>query len=153
MLFRRTNMEVELEEEDDWTMVLTIARTQLSLTAAAIQLLVADNEEKIDHRLLPRKKRAKFNHDEALYCIKRDYLGPVPLFKDKQFDIFFRISRSRFQRLMEDVGASGHPFYMPSVNPNGRAVASLEARLLLPLKTLAYGVAPHCFSDYFYENV
>jgi hypothetical protein len=30
-----------------------------------------------------------------------------------------------------------------------RVAASLDAKILLPLKTLAYGVAPHCFGDFF----
>jgi hypothetical protein len=54
---------------------------------------------------------------------------------------------------MEDVGNSGVKFYRGSTDAFGRETASLEARLLLPLKTLAYGVPPHCFCDYFQMSV
>jgi hypothetical protein len=75
-------------------------------------------------------------------------LGADPLF-GKEFDLMFRISRQHFQKLLEDVGNSGAKFYLEKRDAMNREVASMEARLLLPLKTLAYGVAHHCFCDYF----
>ena len=83
----------------------------------------------------------------ALHC-----LGPQPLFNDRQFDVMFRISRSRFQRLMEDVAATGKPFYLKTRDLFNRKGSSIEAKLLLPLKTLAYGVPPHTFRDYFQQS-
>ena len=51
---------------------------------------------------------------------------------------------------MTDVGATGDPFYIHHpVDAFGRVGASMEARLLLPLKSLAYGVPTHTFRDYF----
>eukprot|EP00934_Nitzschia_sp_Nitz4_P000358 Nitzschia sp. Nitz4//scaffold549_size3348//1663//3261//NITZ4_009270-RA/size3348-processed-gene-0.5-mRNA-1//-1//CDS//3329554287//358//frame0 len=93
-----------------------------------------------------RSKRRCFDHKGTLASVQRDYLGPEPLFPDKQFKVFFRVSRLRFEVIMQDVvNRSQNPYY----NPKKFLGASLEARLLLPLKTLAYGVAPHVFSDYF----
>jgi len=46
---------------------------------------------------------------------------------------------------MEDIGGSGLPFYSNIRND----CCSLEAKLLLPLKTLAYGVDTNTFRDYF----
>jgi hypothetical protein len=56
---------------------------------------------KTDQRTLSRSQRRKFNHDDALYFIKRDYLGKreeqtTPLF-GAEFMWMFRVSRSRFQ--------------------------------------------------------
>ena len=79
----------------------------------------------------------------------KDYLGPGPLFDGREFDVSFRISRRRFQRLLEDFGNSGIDFYSGNPDCFGYKGASLEARLLLPLKCMAYGVPPHCFRDYF----
>ena len=98
-----------------------------------------------DHRLNPRKKRRKFDHYGAQCCILRDYLGPKPLFNGREFEMMFRVSKSRFQAIYDDIRKTGNKFFFP---PNGRG-ASTEARLLLPLKTLAYGVPPHTFTDYF----
>jgi hypothetical protein len=50
---------------------------------------------------------------------------------------------------MEDVMASGNPFYVNNGNHNHQLGASIKAKLLLPLKCLAYGVPSHCFMDYF----
>ena len=50
---------------------------------------------------------------------------------------------------MEDIGASGNKFYLSTVSASGKQGASFEARLLIALKTLAYGVPPHTFTDYF----
>jgi hypothetical protein len=61
----------------------------------------------------------------------------------------FRLSRQRFQLMMEDVMAKGVKFYNISTNRHGNPASSLQARLLLPIKTLAYGVPPHAFADYF----
>ena len=55
--------------------------------------------------------------------------------------------------ILEDLGRlseTSHPFFQSfRVDKFGRVGASVEAKVLLPLKSLAYGVAPHCFADYF----
>lgn len=98
-----------------------------------------------DHRLLPRKKRRKFDHYGALSNILREYLGPEPLFDDSGFQSMFRVSKTRFQAIMDDIGRGDFPFFK---NKSG-AGATMESRLLLPLKTLCFGVPPHTFIDYF----
>jgi hypothetical protein len=107
-----------------------------------------------DFRHLPRQPKAMFRHEEALFCIGRDYFGipgdlTTPIFKDRSFEMMFRVSRSRVQRIFEDVMHAGHPFYASQVDATGKKGASLEAKVLLPLKAFTYGVAPHAFSDYF----
>ena len=107
-----------------------------------------------DHRHLPRQQKAVFRHHEALICIKRDYFGipgdlGTPIFKDQTFQMMFRLSRSRVQRLFEDIMTTNHPFYANSMDAYGKKGASLESKVLLPLKTFAYGVPPHTFTDYF----
>ena len=79
----------------------------------------------------------------------RDYLGANAIFNGSSFIMMFRISRTRFQRMMEDTAALEKPFYSETTSCNCLQVASFEARLLLPLKCLAYGVPPHTFMDYF----
>jgi hypothetical protein len=64
------------------------------------------------------------------------------------FQLVFRLSRGRFQVHMEDVMASNIIFFK-SIVKDGLDKCSLAARLLLPLKTMAYGVPPHTFFDYF----
>ena len=100
----------------------------------------------IDHRLLPREEKTVYDHERALYCINSDYLNRV---KDNQFQVMFRISRTRFQRLRNDIGRSGDPFFTRGTDGTGSLGASMEAKLLLPLKSMAYGVPSHTFRDYF----
>ena len=125
---------------------------QFMMTAATAAALLAESsssddeeEEQTDHRTLPREKRARFDHGRALESIKTDYLNLDSTFIGSQFKLFFRISRRRFQAILEDVGNANKAFYQPSIKKG----PSVEARLLLPLKVLAYGVAPHAFVDYF----
>jgi hypothetical protein len=107
---------------------------------------------KTEHRTLPRSKRRVFRHGEAMSGIQRDYLGKkedptTPLF-GAEFGWMFRVSKGRFQVLMEDIMGSQHSFFKPSLQ-DGHERYSVEARLLLPLKTFAYGVPSHTFIDYF----
>ena len=134
-------------EEDYWDDILQSVVATNSVIASTMDD-DDDDRTKIDHRILPREPRKQYKHSEAHHCIYRDYLGPEPLFGD-QFAVMFRLSSSRFQRMMEDIAATGNSFFLAQANPNGEEVASFEARLLLPLKCLAYGVPPHCFCDYF----
>jgi hypothetical protein len=88
-----------------------------------------------------------FRHDEALACIERDYLGDDPLL-GAEFQLMFRLSRGRFQLLTKNVMASNISF-VKSTSSDGLRQSILGACLLLPLKTLAHGVPPHIFIDYF----
>eukprot|EP00980_Cylindrotheca_fusiformis_P006445 scaffold1376_cov125-Cylindrotheca_fusiformis.AAC.11 len=128
-----------------------VAQMLLSNTGMMFQLVFADNNllANIDHRMFARKPRKKYNHDRALRCIQEDYLCDVPRFDGREFDIMFRVSKRRFQRMMEDIMQNGDPFYKEGFDAFGAKGSSVEAKLLLPLKTMAYGVPPHCFRDYF----
>jgi hypothetical protein len=147
------------EDEDDVQVRMedkSISSSHASLLAiqAAIQSSQpARKKSKIDHRTQPRCRRRKFRSHEAYHCIKRDFLGlpddPQTPLHGAEFKVFFWISRQRFHVLMEDIMAKKIPFYQVKKNRMPHDQASLEAKLLLPLKCLAYGVPSHCFIDYF----
>ena len=46
--------------------------------------------------------------------------------------------------MFENVMHAGLPFYASQVDPTGRKGASLESKILLPLKTLAFRTAETC---------
>ena len=50
---------------------------------------------------------------------------------------------------MEDICNGPFPFYKHLAATDGSIGASVEARLLIALKCLAFGVPPHTFQDYF----
>jgi Plant transposon protein len=124
--------------------------------------LQADRDNAIAFEKLPKKKlrnrqstapRRAFDHRGAYNNIERDYLGPDPLF-GKEFTIFFRLTRPRIELLIQAFGNTGDPFYQSfRCNRYGLIGPCLEAKILLPVKVLAYGVAPHAFSDYFQMSI
>ncbi len=64
-----------------------------------------------EHRHLPRQAKAESRHVKVFLCIKRDYFGvpgdlTTPIFKDRSFEMMFRLSRSCVQRIIEDVMSS-----------------------------------------------
>jgi hypothetical protein len=136
---RSRDRRKEIQKAVEWAMLLLIDSDDEEL----------EDTSEFDHRQRPRSKRRLFKHDEARACVMRDYLGPERLFNGREFEIMFRISRSRFERLLQDIGSSDIPFYRNIIDGLGRVGASLEVRLLLPLKTMAYGVGHHTFRDYF----
>jgi hypothetical protein len=89
---------------------------------------------------------------QALLFVKQDFTGPTPIFRGKEFKTMFRISRSRsrFQRLIEDIMAANIPFFksLPR-DPHGRIGASFQCQLLLLLKAVAYGIPLHTFRGCF----
>jgi hypothetical protein len=109
-------------------------------------VLFGDQHQVIgDHRSNPRKKRRKFNHKRALESVLQDYVGPEPLYDDGGFQATFRVTKQRFDRILNDVIESNNSFFFPKDN----AQASPFVRLLYPLKTLAYGTSSSAFEDYF----
>ena len=81
-----------------------------------------------------------YDHERALQCIQANYLSPNALYTS-EFMSMFRISQTRFEHLMSAVLSTELPFYKHAKNRHGGVAASLESRLLLPLKTLAHGVS------------
>jgi hypothetical protein len=95
--------------------------------------------------------RRSFDHHGAHNNIQQDHLGGDALF-GKEFPLFFRLSRPRVELVLQRIGNSDDPFYQSfRTNQYGLVGPLLEAKILLPIKVLAYGVAPHAFafSDYF----
>jgi hypothetical protein len=98
-------------------------------------------------------KRRAFDNQGAYQCIMRDHLGPDVLF-GKEFPLLFRLSRPRVELIIQAIAKCGNKFFDSfRTNRFGRKGASLEAKVLLPLKVLAYGVAPHTFCDYFQMSI
>ena len=67
--------------------------------------VVAPNQ---DYRHGGRRPKALFRYHEALHCIRRDYFGipgdlTTPIFEDRNFEMMFRLSRTRVQKNFEGV--------------------------------------------------
>ena len=135
------------DDDDNNIAITTVITNNILMTD-----LLFKGETKIDDSKQKRVRvdRRNFCYSDALYCLNRDHLGSIPKFNMKEFESFFRISKPRFQKLMEDVmNLTDNKYYTITT----RKCASLEVKLLLPIKVLAYGVANHCFNDYLQMSV
>ena len=95
----------------------------------------------------PPKKKVKYDYERRA-CIYQDYLGPDPLF-GKYFERVFRVSRGITETLIQICGTT-HSFFTASTNKvTGDPCIYPEAKILMALKVLAYGVSPSAFMDYF----
>ena len=65
---------------------------------------VSDDVE-IDHRLLARAKKTKYDHERARSAIQQDYLAANAIFFGIQFKKMFRISRQRFEIIFQALSA------------------------------------------------
>jgi hypothetical protein len=103
----------------------------------------SDNDDDVDdhddHRGHCRRIRTKYDHADCKRTLYRDFLGPEPKVK---FHTVFRISKERFMAIHDDIRESQNRFFF---NKHGKG-ASPEARLLLPLQCLAFGLAPHAIA-------
>ena len=150
--------------DDDFEMMAVVVFLLLVNNMAIMAYLIAEENytQMVNEVVAPdqdnrhggRKPKAIFRHHEAFHCIQRDYFGipgdlTTPIFKDRNFEMMFRLSRTRVQKIFEDVMQSGNAFYLSQCDGTGVKGASVEAKILLPLKTLAFGTASHAFCDYF----
>jgi len=107
------------------------------------------DEEETDNGTEASKRSRKSKHDfeRARMCVYQDYLGPDPLF-GRQFERIFRVTRGIFERVWQKVAAADN-YFVHTPNPvDGKAIYP-EAKVLMGLKQLAFGVSPIAFVDYF----
>ena len=81
----------------------------------------------------PHQPYHVFQHAEALHCIERDYLGREALFSGKNFKMMFRLSQTRVQRMLEDIGNTRISFFINMADAAGKEGASMQAQTVLPL--------------------
>ena len=104
-------------KKDEWNALFAVARAVTSNNCMMIEQMDDYGKRNCtsDHRSHPRKERRFFRHEEALHCIRRDYLGfpgdPRCPLLGKEFPLMFRVSRGRFQVMMEDIKAKNIPYY------------------------------------------
>ena len=77
------------------------------------------------------------------------FFKPNPLLW-KEFLLTFCISYGSFEKLVQDIMGTSIPFFSDIFGQNRKSAASLEACLLMQIKTLAYRVPTHTFLDYFH---
>lgn len=120
-----------------------------TIIAAASEILSDEDDHYMDHRTLPRAKRRSFRHKRAKKCIFQDYVGPNPLFNGREFEEMFRISRPRFEKIAQLLAHSNKFYQTVKKDAVGREGATTQAKIMIALKSLGFGVPPYSFRDYF----
>jgi len=105
-----------------------------------------DNEEDMEG---PTKhRRYNYDYSPAKVAVQKDYLGPVPIFDDKQFKRIFCVSKAVYETIRAAVRT--YPFF--STNETdccGQPTIGLDVKILMALEVNAYGVAANAFRDYY----
>ena len=98
-----------------------------------------------------KKKRrpCKHDHERAWQCIQQDYLGPEPIFTDKQFEEVYRLTKSGVERLI-DACCRHRPdcFGRDLKDATGKKGIRVECKVLGILKCVAFGCSGVVFRDY-----
>jgi hypothetical protein len=126
--------------------VVAAAGTLIAAIEPFLQLLLDQAaQEQEPKQKMRRRERRMFDYRGAYNTIWTNLLDENALYS-RDFEDFFRLSRSRVERKLQDFGNSGGPFYQRSfrVDMCGREGVSLKAKVLLPLTAIAHGTSPHC---------
>jgi hypothetical protein len=96
-----------------------------------------------------RKKFRLFNYDRAIMCINEDYLGPDALFSH-YFERVCRVTRGIVEQILQVAGNATSFFTLQQHNKvTGKAGIRPEAKVLIALKQMVFGVAGIATTDYF----
>ena len=96
-----------------------------------------------------RRTVVKWDWERARKCVHDDYLGLSPLFNDRQFERFFRVSSTVAEELCLIAGNLDE-FFTERIDAVKRTrTICPKVKILCGLKQVAYGVSPSAFLDYF----
>jgi hypothetical protein len=129
-----------------------IAAVNASNLFFQLQLLLVNTHTPQDRRgsnsFIRSNKQPKFDHDEegALNCINRDYLGPTPS-HGSQFKLQFRMSLSRFEKLVADLMSmtdDQYTFFKVKENKNWRTRVFFASKITTTFENIC--MIWHCYT-------
>ena len=95
-----------------------------------------------------KRKKVNYERERAYNCVMADYLGPVPIFNDRQFEQVFRITNERVTFVISSL-AKYDDFWTVTYDALGKQSIAPEVKFLAAQKRLCYGVSFSAFQDYF----
>jgi hypothetical protein len=96
-----------------------------------------------------RRRKSRWNWERARSAVFDDYMCDTPTFTDRQFERMFRISKTAMQELRDLLGNEDDFFTEKTCRVTGKRTICPDVKILIALKTIAYGTTPHAFLDYF----
>ena len=136
-----------IEEEERVTVSTAIAQSILDNRRRKRALRRHDNHTTPDSNKPRKRIRKEYDRDRALQCIQSDYLSPTATFVD-DFKRIFRITRGAYDVVRNFLLRDDY-FFRESFDCCGVKSISPDAKILIALKYLAYGVSVNAFRDYF----
>lgn len=133
----------EARRQQDFNNSVDIATTVVAAYRASQEEL-----DGTDGEPPPKRRMKQWDRARALASVMADYWGPEPLFADRDFERVFRVTKGIMERLLLLCGNQS-PFFRHSEDALGKPSISPIVKLLFAMKTLAYGVSPSAFQDYF----
>jgi hypothetical protein len=94
-----------------------------------------------------RRQYKNYNHERARCAVEEDWLGPLPLFDDRQFERVFRITRTIAEHVLTEC-ALVDPFFRATIDCIGKPSICPKVKLLMGLKCLCFAASPAAFVDY-----
>jgi hypothetical protein len=105
-----------------------------------------DNEDE-DGRV-KKRSRILWDHESARAAVHTHYLGPYPVFADRQFERVFRITRTVADRILQ-VAATSDRFFTEQYDATKKRMICPKVKLLMGLQLLASGVSPASYQHYY----
>ena len=93
------------------------------------------------------RPRIKYDYKWAHDSVLSDWMGAVPRFPDKQFQLTFRIKRDMVDIIINHL-VSTNPFWTQHIDHNGKLTISPYVKFLCAMKMICYGVSGSAFIDY-----
>ena len=100
----------------------------------------------------PCKKKAYvyYERERTRRAIQTNYIGPFPIFNDRQFERKFRLTRTVFQeKIIPSCFNTFRSFYKDTRDCCGRRSIDPYAKIMIALKHLCYGACVSSYTDYF----
>jgi hypothetical protein len=95
-----------------------------------------------------KKKYINWDRDRARQCIQEDYLEPVPRFNQDDFMRMFRVSCQNYEKI-RNILCQSDCFFSDTYDDRKRRSISIDAKIMISLKYMAYCTAINSFRDYF----
>ena len=104
----------------------------------------------LDSTPLPKKKRkmVKYDRARAFASVTKDWMSPLPIFDDKQFERTFRIKRYMVDDIIGHL-AKYDRFWIQTIDAVGNKSIHPHVKFLAAQKLMCYGVSFSAFKDYF----
>jgi hypothetical protein len=145
-LFSAT-VSILLEEEEEQNRLVAAAAEVIPGTLLELRKRQGRSHE--DDNMLPVKRKIIFwDWERAESSIQSDYLGPSPKFSMDDFKRMFRKSRVMYNDIRNILCATD-PFFRDGFDITGRKKISMDAKLMIAIKVVAYGSCENSFRDYY----